>query len=61
MKFGYFINLKEGYRPVMELEEITDLEIVIEAENRVTADRMIGALLHNCDNVADYIGICIED
>lgn len=44
-KFEYRIDLKEGYRPVMQKEEETEVRFVIEAKNRATADRMVKALL----------------
>ena len=60
MKFAYFIELKKGYKPVMELREETDVQIVIEAPNRVTADRMVSAMLKDAPNVDDVQGICID-
>ena len=58
LKFKYYVELKEGYKPVMQTEEETDVKFVIEAENRATADRMVKALLKNAENVWD--GVCIE-
>lgn len=61
MKFEYVIELKEGYRPVMQLEEETDVRIVIEAKNRATADRAMKALLKGAENVKEYDGCCVEE
>lgn len=44
LKFEYYVELKEGYKPVMQTEEETDVKFVIEAKNRATADRMVKAL-----------------
>ena len=60
LKFKYYVELKEGYKPVMQTEEETDGKFVIEAENRATADRMVKALLKNAENVKRWDGVCIE-
>lgn len=60
MKFEYYIELKEGFKPVMETELETNISIVIEAKNRVTADRAINAMLKNAPNIKEYSGICVE-
>ena len=60
LKFEYYVELKEGYKPVMQTEEETDVKFVIEAENRATADRMVKALLKNAENVKRWDGVCIE-
>lgn len=60
LKFEYYVELKEGYKPVMQTEEETDVKFVIEAKNRATADRMVKALLKNAENVKRWDGICIE-
>ena len=60
LKFKYYVELKEGYKPVMQTEEETDVKFVIEAENRATADRMVKALLKNAENVKRGDGVCIE-
>lgn len=60
LKFEYYVELKEGYRPVMQTEEETDVKFVFEAENRATADRAVKALLKNAENVKRYDGVCIE-
>ena len=60
LKFKYYVELKEGYKPVMQTEEETDMKFVIEAKNRATADRMVKALLKNAENVKRWDGICIE-
>lgn len=61
LEFKYHVELKEGYRPVMQEEEEKEVRFVIEAKNRVTADRAVKALLKNAENVQEYSGICIED
>ena len=60
LKFEYYVELKEGYKPVMQTEEETDVKFVIEAKNRATADRAVKALLKNAENVKRYDGVCIE-
>ena len=60
MKFLYYIELKEGYKPVMETEKKTELSLVIEAKNRATADRMIYKMLENAPNVKQVDGIALE-
>lgn len=60
MKFKYHIELKEGYKPTMELEAETDICFVIEAKNRATADRAVRALLRGATNVKDCSGVCID-
>ena len=60
LKFKYYVELKEGYKPVMQTEEETDVKFVIEAKNRATADRMVKALLKNAENVKRWDGVCIE-
>ena len=61
MKFEYVVDLKEGYRKILEIEMTDEVRFIIEAENRATADRAVSALLKNAPNVKEYIGICIED
>ena len=60
MRFEYWVELREGYQPTMQSEKETEIRIVIEAKNRVTADRMIKAMLGDADNVVSWDGICIE-
>lgn len=60
MKFEYYVELKEGYKPVMESELETDIRFVIEAKNRVTADRAVSALLKGAANVKECSGVCID-
>ena len=59
MQFEYYIELKDGYKIVMDTEKTNEMVIIISAPNRVTADRMIKAMLSN-DNIKDYSGICIR-
>ena len=61
MKFEYVVDLKEGYRKILEIEMTDEVRFVIEAENRATADRAVQALLKNAPNIKEYIGICIGD
>lgn len=61
LKFEYWIELKEGYRPVMETEEETDLNIQLEAPNFATAQRMMAKLLEGAPNVKQYSGVCIGE
>lgn len=61
MKFEYIVDLKEGYRKILETEVTDEVKIVIEAQNRATADRAVQSLLKNAPNVKEYVGICIED
>ena len=60
-KFKYTVELKKGYMPapVFEAVEETEVEFVIEARNRVTADRMVKALLEAA-NVEEYGCVCVE-
>lgn len=60
LRFEYCVDLKEGYRPVMQEEEETEVRFVIEAKNRATADRAVKALLNGAENVKNYIGFCID-
>ena len=60
LKFKYYVELKEGYRPVMETGEETEISFVIEAKNRATADRMVKVLLKEAANVKEYGGFCIS-
>ena len=60
MKFQYCIELKDGYKPTMQGEKENDLRIIVEAQNRATADRMIKAMLSGCNNIVSWSGICID-
>lgn len=59
-RFECYVELKEGYKPVMHDEEETDIRFVIESENRATADRAIKALLKGASNVERYDVVCID-
>lgn len=59
MKFEYYAELYKGYRQTCVDEEEYDVKFIIEAKNRVTADRMVNALLKK-DNVKEISGVCIE-
>lgn len=61
MKFEYFVDLKEGYKKVLEVEPTEQIRFIVESENRVTADRAVKALLTNATNIKKCLGICIED
>ena len=60
LKFEYHILLEKGFRKVMETEETDTVSFVIEARNRVTADRAVKAMLEGAPNVIEYDGTCIE-
>lgn len=60
LKFEYVVTLKAGFNPTMQQEEETEVRFVIEAKNRVTANRMVGAMLIGAPNVKEWDGICIE-
>lgn len=60
MKFQFDIELKEGFKPTMQSKKENELQIIIEAKNMVTADRMIKAMLSGCDNIVSWSGICID-
>lgn len=60
LRFEYYVELKEGYKPVMQTEEVEEIRFIIEAKNRVTADRAVKALLKNAPNVERYDGVCID-
>jgi len=60
MKFSYYLELKKGYRPTSELTEVNEVEIVIEAKNRATADR-IGKVIFDNPNIINWNGVCIDD
>ena len=60
MKVKFFAELRQGYRKTMETEETKEIEIVIEAENMVTALRIFKALA-NVGNIIEYDYVCIED
>jgi hypothetical protein len=49
----YWIVLKEGYKPTMSTETEKEVTFIIQAKNRVTADRMVRQML-NFDNIEDY-------
>lgn len=59
-KFEYYVELKVGFTPVLATAEETELTFVIEAKNRVTADRMVRAMLQGNDNIIHWSGICID-
>lgn len=56
MKFQYTIELKEGYKQTTLDETEAELDIIISAKNRATANRMIKALLKGAQNVIEYSG-----
>ena len=60
MKFEYIVDLKEGYKKVMETEITDEVRFIIEAKNRATADRAVSALLKNAPNIKRWDGFCIE-
>ena len=60
LHFEVYVTLKEGFQPVPYMETETDLTFIIEARNRATADRMVKAMLSNCNNVECWDSICID-
>ena len=60
LRFEYYVELKEGYKPTMQDEEEMDIRFVIKAKNRVTADRAVKVLLKDAPNVERYDGVCID-
>lgn len=60
MKFKYDIELKEGYKPVLEDEVETEISFVIVAKNRATADRMVKAMFQGSSNIVSFCGISID-
>lgn len=61
LTFKYWIEMKEGYKPTSQTETENEMTLMIEAKNRVTADRMVKALIKGNDNVISWDGICISD
>ena len=60
MKFKYIIELNEGYYPTMEEKEF-EVCFLIKTKNRVTADRMVKAMLMDAPNVKRWDGIAVEE
>ena len=60
MKIEYCAEVIRGYKPTMETEEQKLVYFTIEAKNRVTADRMLKALLKGAPNVIEISGVCID-
>ena len=61
MKFEYNVELKDGYKPTMQKEPETEIQFIIDAKNRATADRMVKAMLCKAENVICWSGIAIGD
>lgn len=59
LTFEYYFILENGYKPVLSTEPVNDINIVIKAPNRATADRMVKAFIN--DNVIEHDGVCIDD
>lgn len=59
-RFEYVVTLTAGFTPTMQVEEEMEVKFIIEAKNRVTADRMISAMLVGAPNVKEWSGICID-
>lgn len=59
MKFEYCAEVKNGYKPTMETNMIDCIYFTVEAKNRVTADRMVSALLQE-HNILNVIGVAID-
>ena len=60
MKFRFDIELKEGFNPTMQIEKENEVQIIVEAKNMVTANRMMKSVLLGCDNIVSYSVICID-
>lgn len=60
MKIEYIVELKEGYRPVMQEEEENIIKFEVEAKNFATAQRMVKAMLKGAENIADIVPVCFE-
>lgn len=60
LRFEYIVILENGFTPVLQSETETEVRFVIEAKNRVTADRMVKAMLKDNWNVKSWSGICID-
>lgn len=60
LTFRYWVEVKKGYYPTMGTEPETDICFYVKAKNRVTADRMVRAMLEGNTNIIDVDGICIE-
>ena len=60
MKFQFNIELKEGFNPTMQIEKENEVQIIVEAKNMVTANRMMKSVLLGCDNIVSWSGICID-
>lgn len=60
MKFEYVVHMISGYQPIGQLKPEKEVRFVIEANNRVTADRMIRMMLKGATNVKDCNGTCID-
>lgn len=61
LKFEYWIELKDGYRPTLQEEKETDVRIQLVAKNRATAQRMMAKLLEGATNVKEYGGVCVGE
>ena len=60
MKIQFDIELKEGFKPTMQSKKENELQIIVEAKNMVTANRMMESILSGCDNIVSWSGICID-
>lgn len=60
LRFEYIVILENGFTPVLQSETETEVRFVIESKNRVTADRMVKAMLKDNWNVKSWSGICID-
>lgn len=59
MMFEYCAELKDGYKPTMETETGNTVYFQIDAKNRVTADRMVKAML-TVGNITEISGVAID-
>ena len=59
--FEYFLELEEGFgfKPVGNTREETEVTLQIKAPNRVTADRMLHAIIDNVV-IANVYGVALD-
>lgn len=61
LKFDYWVELKDGYRPPCKEEKETEIHIQLKAKNFATAQRMMAKMLEGATNVNQYSGVCIGE
>lgn len=58
--FEIYVELKEGFKPILVNELETEIRLYIKAKNRATADRAVKKMFENAENVQDWSVICID-